>query len=400
MPPDPMSDPRRTLRTLLDATLADTSTACAYALSGLSFGRAVEITLQKGAATFVVWLTPAADATAYRRTARFNIGHRGDPPDRLGYTFLDAMCARIEAWEQSLSDDAGAKLFAAGTAPSAAAPTAERVPFVEWLAVRTGLKPSSRHVASSAFVDRLVEEARSSGLRVVAHVADAFVSGFCEGNAGTNTIVYAARTEAALDAVVQAERAMIETCNRGERATAAQVSALGTALGYPRCCIDAFIPIRDLSNAEIRFHAVRRTPGRASWLLNEAIDGRVLVSYALCRCDCAASMRYGRALLEQLARVDPNGAGELERALGGLMVVFARGGALRLVVAAAPAGDTYRYATVEGAGDGPLFERWRNALRRADGIEVRDASVRVLHGAEEIERLAAPPHEVQIRWFT
>jgi hypothetical protein len=111
-------------------------------------------------------------------------------------------------------------------------------------------------------------------------------------------------------------------------------------------------------------------------------------------------MHYGQELLWELARVDPNGAGELQRALRGLMVVFARGGALRLVLGAAPASDTYRYTTVEGAGEGPLFDRWRDAVRRGDGIEVRDAYVRVLRGAAEIERLGAPPDQVQIRWFT
>lgn len=395
-----MSDPRQTLRALLDATLADPTTACGYALGGISFGRAVEITLRKGAATFVVWLTPATDPTAcYKRTARFKIGHRGEPPDRLGYAVIDVLRDRLEAWEQSLSGDADARLFDAGTASDAGASTAEQLPSFEWLAVRSGLKPASRHVGSSAFAARLVEAARATGLHVVAHAADAFVSGFCEGNAGADTIVYAARTEAALAAVVEAERAMIATCDRGGRATAAQVSALGAALGYPACCVAAFISIRDLSNAEIRFHALRRTPGAASLLLNETIDGRVLVSYALCRCDCPASVQYGRALLQELARIDQRGADELVRALGGLMIVWARGGAFRLAVAAPPAGGTYRFATVEGAGDGPLFERWRNALRRADGIEVQDGSVRLLRGAEEIELLSAPPDEIQIRWF-
>jgi hypothetical protein len=111
-------------------------------------------------------------------------------------------------------------------------------------------------------------------------------------------------------------------------------------------------------------------------------------------------MRYGRALVQELARADASGAAELERALTGLMLVWARGDALRLALTAAPAAGTYRFATVEGAGEGAPFDRWSNALRRADAIEVHNGSVRVLRGAEEIERLAAPPDEVQIRWFT
>jgi hypothetical protein len=192
----------------------------------------------------------------------------------------------------------------------------------------------------------------------------------------------------------------MEACARGEIPSAEHVRALGAALGYPPCCIEAFIPIRDLSNAEIRFHAVRDTGASASWLLNQAIDGRVLVAYAMCRCDCAPSIAYARALLHESAKRDPSAAAELERVLSALMIVFAHGSAFRLVVDAPAASSVYRYTESEGAGAGTTFERWNDALRQGDRIEIADGSVRILRGTTEIARLVAPPDDVQIRRFS
>src|SRR5262249_25943370 len=46
------------------------------------------------------------DGQWYRKTLRFKIGYRHEPPDRLGFTLLNAVCTRIEAWERSLPADA------------------------------------------------------------------------------------------------------------------------------------------------------------------------------------------------------------------------------------------------------------------------------------------------------
>ena len=114
---------RQSLNTLLEKTVIDASPALGYALTAISFGETVEVTLEKAGATFVLWLKPvSADAKCYRKTARFIIGHRRDPPDRLGYALLDAACARIEVWERSLPDGAQTHLFDE-TPPSLTEPT-------------------------------------------------------------------------------------------------------------------------------------------------------------------------------------------------------------------------------------------------------------------------------------
>ena len=399
MPRTHMSDARQALEALIDETLAGPAASLGYARGDITFARSIDVVLHKGGATFVVWLKPAAEDTgSYRQTAYFKVGHRGDPPDRQGYALIDAFAERLRQWEASLGAADAAQMFAPAHASGAAG--AEWRPFFEWLAVRTGLKPSSRHVAPAAVAQRLLAEAHANGLRAVAEPAGAFVSGFLTDHSGSDTIVYAARGEAALAAVVAAERTMMQVCARGEIPSAEHVRALGAALGYPPCCIEAFIPIRDRSNAEIRFHAVRNTGPAASWLLNQAIDGRVLVAYAVCRCDCAPSIAYARALLHESRKRDASAAAELERVLTGLMIVFADGGAFRLIVDAPTASPIYRYSEIEGAGAGALFERWNDALRQGDRIEIAPGSARILGGAMEIARLVASSDDVQIRRFS
>jgi hypothetical protein len=129
------------------------------------------------------------------------------------------------------------------------------------------------------------------------------------------------------------------------------------------------------------------------------VPGQLLVSHCVCRYDCPASVRYAEALLQEVARVNADAAEESRRALGGLVVLFRRGGALRLVPSALAAGGVYRFATVDASGSGPRFEQWRTALCSADGLEVLDGSVRLLRGTEETCRLSAPASEVQVRLF-
>jgi len=117
---------RQSLETLLAETVAESS-ALGYAVAAVSFGDPCEVTLEKHGATFVVWLKPAGDAgPCYRNTARFKIGHREDPPDKLGYALLDATCARIEAWERSLPDGVQTELFTQ-TRPPLAEPATDAV---------------------------------------------------------------------------------------------------------------------------------------------------------------------------------------------------------------------------------------------------------------------------------
>jgi hypothetical protein len=396
MASNPVSAARQALEALLRDALADPSVASGYAIRSIAFGETAEVSLEKGGATFVLWVRSTADeGPFYAKTRHFKIGHRGDPPDQLGYAVIDAVRARIEAWEGALSASERASLFA----PRAARHVR---PYwgLEWLAVRAGLKPACRILVASGDAERLLAYARADGLQVCVTEADRFVSGFCAiGLAEHTTLVHAAPSEEVATATAGIERSMIEACGRGERVTADQVRALGAALGYPPCCIAAFVEVRDLSNAEIRFRALRRTPGRAPRLLNNVVEERALVSHCLCRYDCPASLRYAEALFQELSRLDPATAAELERGLGGLVALFRSGGVLRLLATAGPTEGTYRFAALEASGGGAGLEHWRAALGDADAVDVCGGDVRVLRGGAETCRLAAPPDDVQIRLF-
>ena len=408
VPTDPPTS-RDGLKAMLAQTLAAPSSRFGYTVTAVSCGEAVEITLEKGSSTLVLWLKPASDEAAhYKKTSRFKVGHAGDPPDALGLALLDAACAQIGVWERSLPEDACAHLFDPRPEPGSEAKRASPATILpgldlplEWLAVRSGLKPTCRNVVRSADADGLVEEARACGLHARITPADTFIAGFCSRTVteGTTTLIHVARTEEAASAVAAAERAMVEAYGRGEWVTPELTRVLGAALGYPPCCIETFIAIQNRSAAEIRFDAVLRTPARASALLNNIVEGRALVSHYVCRYDCAASIQYAGALLQELRRAAPAAADELTRALAGLVIFVRDGGALRLIPAATAMAETYRFTDVDAAGDGARFESWRAALRGADALQTQGDQVRILRGAEETCRLPAPPDEVQIRLF-
>jgi hypothetical protein len=391
---------RDELRALVSLAVADTNRAHGYALAGVAFAAAVELTLAKQSENFVVWIVPADETgRCYRRTQRFNIGHRGDPPDRAGYTAIDLLCQRLRDWEEALGPGDLDELFAA-PAPSAAAEQADWLPDLEWRAVRSGLKPASRNVASSARLDVVLAEARRRGLHAEATRAGRFVAGFCAGNEGMDAIVYTARDPTALAAAVAAESVLIDVDAQRRRAPDDLIRRLGAALGYPPCCVEAFLPVRDLNNGQIRFHALGRTTGTPDVLLNDTIEGRVVVSHAVCRYDCAASASYARALLADLARDTPEGAARLERSLRGLVLLFANGAVLRLEPSDTPgSGDLFAFDAVEERGDGEPFATWRAALRGADALRIDGSTLHLSKGGRETQRLFLDPTAVRMGLF-
>jgi hypothetical protein len=216
---------------------------------------------------------------------------------------------------------------------------------------------------------------------------------------GQTTLVHLGRTEQASALAAEAERTMIEACARGDHVSPSQVRALGAALGYPPCCIEAFIPMRDLPMAAIRFHALERTMASAEALLNNVVESRALISHSLCRYDCGSSLRYARSLLDELDRSDAGSTDELVQRLSGLVVLFRTGGSLRFAPVANLAAAAYVFQRVEEAGTGPLLELWRAVASDADGLEILDREVRFSRASDEIARLDLRPDELQIRLF-
>lgn len=382
--------------------------AAGYRLVEISGGRAVELLLEKGGARFALWLRPlSAESHSYKQTARFKLGYSDAPPDRLGYTLLDGFCARVAAWEASLSEAELERLFAVAddTTPDAAGDAYERLGIdLERLAVEGGVKPVCRAVGSATQVDAQAAAARAAGLCVERTEAPAFVGGFCETEAhrardAATTLLYVARDAARAAAAAAAERAMVETCARGAVVSDEQVRRLGAALGYPSCCVEAFLPLRDRPNAAIRFAALRRTPGAGCALVNDAVGGRSLVSHAPCRYDCAPSRTYAAALLDHLAAVDRGAAAALVDSLRGVMVLFRAGGALRLTAAAPRDDGVVGFSAVEVCSPGPSVEAWCAALAGGEALALGADAVTVLRDGRAAARLGAPADAVQVRRF-
>ncbi len=388
---------RDRFRTFVSDDIVSLAARFGYAVGAVRFTDAVELTLEHGEGRFVVWLRPIDDASRYyRKTARFGIGYSGEPPNRSALALLDALAQCIASWESSLGDDACQML-----APprSTALESADRR---ELLAVRTGLKPACRSLLRRDRAEDLAEEARREGLHVRMTDAAAFAASCCgEGVAEqATTLVHVGLTEASAATAAATEQSMIAACDRRERVSDAQIRGLGIALGYPACCIEAFLPIRDRSTADIRFDALARTPaGQVPALLNNVDEGRALVSHMPCRYDCSASLRYARALLTELARIEVEAAESLERELAGLVIMFRREGALRLAPSGALVASTFRYDRIAVAGTGSRSREWRDVLSRGDALEIHPTHARVLRNGLEMHRLEIPPDDVQVRLF-
>lgn len=79
---------------------------------------------------------------------------------------------------------------------------------------------------------------------------------------------------------------------------------LGRLLGYPRCCVEAFVATsRHRLNTDLFAATAERTRGRSHPRLN-ALDLGVFhyISWSPCTFDCAWSLRYADAVAERLLR--------------------------------------------------------------------------------------------------
>jgi hypothetical protein len=137
---------RASLEALLAGLVASPSSGFGYAVAALAYGTSCEVTLEKGGATFVLWIRSASDAgPCYRSTVRFKVGYHHDPPDRLGFALLNAACAELADWERSLPEGAPAQLFTQAPPTEAPVQVAEPLdPAIEALLARATFQPLYR----------------------------------------------------------------------------------------------------------------------------------------------------------------------------------------------------------------------------------------------------------------
>ncbi len=194
-------------------------------------------------------------------------------------------------------------------AVSSRAMSAPRVD-VEWEAFSQNAKPAIRRTVDPAQADALERRWRSQGAAV------ARARNLSPMGGRDVAVLYLARTQSLADALRDAEEPVLPGSptyapGGGEPAVAAH-RAVGRALGFPACCVEAFCtrlsrgvdalgPHRGLSEDYVaaREAWVPRPDARLNPLLMRA---RVqVVSFYACRYDCPAALAHAGAVLAAVA---------------------------------------------------------------------------------------------------
>ncbi|MEP7122570.1 MAG: hypothetical protein ABJE95_16730 [Byssovorax sp.] len=151
-----------------------------------------------------------------------------------------------------------------------------------------------------AEADGLCRAYRAMGL--VAEIVE--LHGFAEGRDAHErgadfAIVAVAKDQASLDEVLAAQRAHASAQGK------AAVEAMGALMGYPPCCVQAFLAQRtrgdNLDNERLTF---RRAPREPLHPLLHRVGGVRLLSHHPCSPSCAGSIRIGEQIVGALAAVD------------------------------------------------------------------------------------------------
>lgn len=310
---------------------AKTGAAARFALDRFEFGHRIEFDFSNPVGPFRVWMVPTNQTDrCFVATAHFKLGYSGSAPNDDAFELLRRLAEAVSRWENDYPPET-LRMASNSPAPTTRVPEVPGFPFLEWFALRRGIKPVVRSAVRAVAVDGLREAALRHSLRIEFHDADAFIGGFVTGAQDRRVIAYAARDPEVLARASRAELAMIASTERGQQPTSDQVAELGRALGYPDCCIASFNYVRDLPNARIRFTALQRSPARCSHLLNDLLSDRSIASHFVCSYACSDSIRYAQAVLDALAKEDPKGAADLTAKQVGLVVVSRHGSVLRAI---------------------------------------------------------------------
>ena len=185
-------------------------------------------------------------------------------------------------------------------------------------------------------------------------------------------IVAVARTPADLAATLHHQRAL-----KSGHDAAGAAQAMGALMGYPPCCVAAFLQQRSRgSNLENERMLFRRAPDAPLHVLLHRVGAIRLLSHHPCRPDCAPSIAQAQTVLAALEAIDPAAAAHVVERLQRpvLFLDYQRrvelqgewqgeGVAAVFVVAAAHAIEDPRYLPAPP-------ERWRVLSLDAAGVTI------------------------------
>lgn len=191
----------------------------------------------------------------------------------------------------------------------------------EWVALVEGLKPALRLWRDRGLATAEVAAARKRGFAVETVTLP---------GEPPRAIVYVAGTPAAARALRALEAAILPGPGIRDLGAADLDAhrALGVALGYPACCVDAFVArvargvqvLPDGDRAHEDFVAAELARARSARLdprCNIFAAGRnsCWLSHVPCALDCAASIAYADAVRARYAAHGPAAAAQIDREL-------------------------------------------------------------------------------------
>ena len=154
---------------------------------------------------------------------------------------------------------------------------------------------------------------------------------------GEHAVVCVARDEVSLAAVLSAQRSLAASRGAANREA---VRELGAHMGYPDCCVAAFVDLEDrgdnLANERAPF---LRSPEAPLHPLLHRTGAVRLLAHHLCSPACAASIAFAERVVDRLRAADPDAPARL--------LALLRAPSLFL--------DYDRFASIEGAWRGPAF---------------------------------------------
>lgn len=201
---------------------------------------------------------------------------------------------------------------------------------VHLVSVAGGLRPAGRAVVDPAHLPGQVALIRQAGL--ACEVVEEPPPDTDRARSGDVHVFFARDLEAARR-VADIERSFVRA-DRGPipLGPAAFAREMGRALGYPECCIEAFVAAGPNATTD-DLHRQAHARSRAFWWPLNCLDPASpfpLIPHVPCRFDCGPSLALARAVHERLDRLFPGLSGTAEVLLRRPVLVLGPGRAFAL----------------------------------------------------------------------
>lgn len=267
----------------------------------------------------------------------------------------------------------------------------------EELALAAGLRPAIRQLLDAASMERARARFERAGFttviapRVYGPTHDGWddtPTTLAPEAPGARRALFVGRDRARLDEAAACDLAKTDDADR----------ELGRLLGYPRCCVDAFVS----TPVPRKNGALHQAAARASSAFQPRLNVLDLgifhfVSWIPCAFDCALSLAYADRVAERVARVDAAFAKAIDAALGAHRWVLSdevqlsmTGRVERDTLTPTRIWPTARDRHPSATLDPASVEAVTRVLALARAATVRGARVEIVRGALEIEGEVVP----------